>query len=80
MASTAGLQPGDEIRCGLCEEVILVCVKACPPESKMKSEHFALPDGTPLEHGARMQCQFCKNDYMTIMTTHKVTVPKGRGV
>jgi len=80
MTDPVGLQPGDEICCGRCERVILVCVKACTPESKMKSEHFTLPDGTPLAHGARMQCQFCKSDYMTIMMKWKVTVPQGRGI
>jgi hypothetical protein len=77
--SSGGLEPGDEIRCGRCERVILICREACEAGSPMKSEIFTLPDGTPLGHQARMQCQFCKNDYMTIMTAQKVTVPKGRG-
>jgi hypothetical protein len=79
MTDPAGLKPGDEIRCGRCERVILVCVESCPPGSYMKSESFTYPDGTALTRQARMQCQFCKSDYITIMTAQKVTVPKGRG-
>lgn len=75
MSETEGLQPGDEIRCGHCDKVILVCVKPCPPESMMKSENLTLPDGTPLGYQAVMECHLCGTGYFTIMTKHKVTVP-----
>lgn len=80
MTDPAGLRPGDHIRCGRCDRVILVCVKACAPGSRMKSSSFMEPDGTALGRGSRMQCPHCKSDYMTIMTEQKVTVPKGRGL
>ena len=80
MTRPAVLEPGDEIRCGRCEQVILVCVREVGEGSQIKSRDFTLPDGAPLERHARMQCQFCNSDFMTIMTKQKVTVPKGRGL
>ena len=80
MSEIAGLQPGDEIRCGSCEEVILVCAKPCPPESLMKSENLTLPDGTPLGYQAAMKCHLCGSRYATIMTKQRVTVPYPRGI
>jgi len=70
----SGLKRGTEIRCKACQKVILIAAVDIPPKAQMKSEYLTYADGTPVEHGAKMNCPHCWIRYASISTETAETI------
>lgn len=61
-----GLQPGDEVRCSNCHQLVYIVQKVIEEHEPLRADQFLRASGKPAEVHEPMRCSLCAHPFTSI--------------
>ena len=69
------MDKGTAITCSQCSSVVFIAVKEVCTGAPLRSDTVSYPDGSPVEHFAKLVCKKCGHQFVSINTQKAQSIP-----